>query len=237
MLKVDVINDAYSQLRISGLTTDPNPEELETALSRLESMMAEWSSRNICSHYNFEDQPDPNSITNLSLAYLQATSTNLATRLIPDFNITPSPVLLKQATQSLSGVSSLAARERLREVNYPVRQPRGSGSTLRYNRWQRFYRQPAEADNRCTTIYMKVGDINDFTEHFDDYLNKQEFIDTYTIDSSSGLTLSNDSNTETDVLYRIEAKNNTSGGYQTVSIEILTTNGRVTQRLVQFEVS
>ena len=64
-LKVNIISDAYSKLRISGLTVLPTPEDLELALSRLESMMAELDVRGISIGYNFEDNPDPNSLTNI----------------------------------------------------------------------------------------------------------------------------------------------------------------------------
>ncbi len=40
-LKVDILNDAYSKIRISGLTVTPTPPDLELSLNRLESMMSE----------------------------------------------------------------------------------------------------------------------------------------------------------------------------------------------------
>jgi len=46
-LKVDRLSAAYSKLRISGLTVDPNPSDLELALNELENMMAELASRGI----------------------------------------------------------------------------------------------------------------------------------------------------------------------------------------------
>ena len=62
--KADRINSAYSKLRISGLTVDPSPEDLSLALMTFENMMSELEmGRNICMDYNFEVDPDPNSIT------------------------------------------------------------------------------------------------------------------------------------------------------------------------------
>jgi hypothetical protein len=71
--KVDLISGAYSKLRISGLTVQPTPEDLELALTRLENTMAEIEgARNICLGYNFEDQPDPNSVSNIPIGRITA---------------------------------------------------------------------------------------------------------------------------------------------------------------------
>ena len=59
-LKVDLVNRAYDWLRISGLTSNPLPEEVAIALDIQENMMYEFQSRNICSSWVFEECPDPN---------------------------------------------------------------------------------------------------------------------------------------------------------------------------------
>lgn len=239
MDKIDVINDSYSQLRISGLTVDPGPEELELALNRLEDMAAEWETRNICTGYNFEDTPDPNSTTNIIRGYKYAYSTNLSVRLIADFNKQVPAELMKQATQSLSNLSARTAV--VRQVQAPRRQARGSGSTLRYNRWNRFYRPVIEAPISCATNQMDIGDINDFIEHFDAYLDDGEVISSFTISADLGLTIVSSSLTSPDVDYRIEAvggdAGNNRGGVYVVFIEVTTDAGRVEQRQVQFNLT
>lgn len=240
--KIDAITDAYSQLRISGLTAIPTPSDLELALSRLESMAAEWAERNICSQYNFEETPDPNSDSGVRLAYKQAFSTNLALRLTPDFGKVPDPVLASQASQSLSNLSGRAAMDRVRGVQYPNRQPMGSGNTLRYNRWNRFYQTGASAPNSCKTVQMHIGDINDFVEHFDAYLKQDdvELISSVDFSADSGLTILSSSFTDTDVNYQIRAdgsSGSTSNEVQQLVIIVTTDAGRVTTRVVQFELS
>jgi len=236
--KVDIINKAYSQLRISGLTVQPTPEDLEIALDRLESMAAEWDSRNIKTGYMFEDEPDPNTLAGVKRAYWQAFETNLATRLIPDFNKEAHPMLFKQAASSLSSLSGRVMLERLQEVQYPRRMARGSGNTLRYNRWARFYRNVFSTINQAATISMFIGDINDFVEHFDAYLRDGESIDTYSIQVDSGLKLVSDSNDDFNVYYRIEAEspsNKEADQGAIVTIVITTTEGRVETRQTLFE--
>jgi hypothetical protein len=239
-LKSDVISDAYSQMRISGLTVNPSSQDLELALMRMENMFAEFAARNVCTGYNAEDEPDPNSVTNLPAYAKQMAATNLATRLIPDFNKVVPMQLMALASGSYSTVSAVAQKEILNQVSYPRRMPRGSGSTLRYNRWQRFYRNAPNAPAECATNNMSGGDVNDFIEHFDAYLAKDEFISTFTIEATDDLTIASSSNSNQDVLYRVEAANQSttsSTGYQSVEIVITTDSGRVEKRLVNFQLT
>jgi hypothetical protein len=234
--KIDAINGAYSQLRISGLTSHPTPEELETALDRLEAMAAEWEGSGICAGYNFEDLPDPNSNTNVGRQFKQAFETNLALRLSPDFGIQLLPSLATQAASSLSNLATLSGANRLNQVVYPDRMARGSGNTLRYNRWRRFYRQTNPV-NSCTTNTLYIGDINNYVEHFDAYLDtdNNEVIDSFTIDASSGISIESSSNDDADVNYTVKATGANSSTCQ-VTIIMVTDLGRETTRIINFEV-
>ena len=92
--KGDLINGAYSRMRISGLTSQPTPEDISIALRRLESQAARWEGKTICAGYKFEDVPDVNSPSGIKLAYVDAFESNLAMRLLTDFG--------KQASQELA---------------------------------------------------------------------------------------------------------------------------------------
>ena len=235
--KVEIIIDAYSQLRISGITVQPTPEDLEVALMRLENMMAEWQTR-VCVGYNFEDNPDPNTEINVKRAFWHCLATNLAVRLIPDFNKAVPQVLMLQAGSSYSAMSGSIALDRLNQVPYPTRMPRGSGNTLRYNRWSRFYRLSDTNTNTCAVEQMFIGDVNDFTEHFDAYLADGETIASYSITSDSGLDIVSSSNTDNDVMYRIQASNpssESSGNVRQLTIIATTSEGRIDTRYTIFQ--
>lgn len=242
--KVDFIKDAYSQLRISGITVEPTPDDLELALMRLEAMAAQWEGRNICANYNFEDQPDPNSETNVDRKFAQAFSTNLALRLVPDFGKTPSQVLASQASASLSYISSATALNPLNEVPYPSRQPVGSGNSLRYYRWWRFYHQFEGAPNNCDTNLMTVGDVNDYVETYDTYLQDNEYIASYAMTVSPGLELMEDETDGNKITYRIKAVSDAQGNdqqrftnTQQVTIATKTNEDRVLTRFVYFKIT
>jgi hypothetical protein len=236
--KVDVIKDAYSKIRISGLTVNPTPEDLELALTRYENMMAEWFSRNIVIGYNFEEEPNPNSFNNVSRSYQDAMASCLALKCAPDFGKDIPPLLLSQAASGLSNISGRVAIDRLNQVQYPTRQARGSGNTLRYNRWARFYRVWNAGSNNAAKQTMFIGDVDDFTEHFDAYLKFNETIASYSIVTDPGLILVSDSNDDENVYYRIQASQPTDDNQtlaQLVTIIATTTNGRVETRQILFE--
>lgn len=235
--KVDRINSAYSQLRISGLTVQPSPEDMVTALDRLENMMAEWESRNVCLNYIFEAEPDPNSLTGVDRAFYQAIDTNLAIRLVPDFNKDVSPVLFQQASQSYSNASARVASDNARQVRYPHRMPRGSANTLRFNRWQRFYREENLPPNECATNIIVIGDVNDYFESFESYLRAGESIQSFVISADPGLVVVSSAIAGDRVNYRIRAEDNsTEGPWQQVKIVATISSGRVETRLINFEV-
>lgn len=236
--KVDIILGAYSQLRISGLTRTPTPEDLETALCRLENMAAEWDSRTISVGYNFEDEPDPNSDSGVIRGYRHAFETNLAVRLIPDFNKAPPGALVAQANQSLSNLSARAAMERIRGVQYSNRQPTGSGNRFRAARWARFYTKPFRAPQTSVTRRLFIGDINDYTEHFGSFLRDPEEVVSYSIVADPGIRIISDSLDSPDVHYRVEAENPTGinkGRVAQVTIIATTDTGRIDTRRLYFE--
>ncbi len=233
--KVDFIRDAFSQLRISGITVEPTPDDLELALMRLENMAHQWFARNICTSYNFEDTPDPNTETGVPRKYSQAFATNLAVRLIPDFNKQVPLVLQTQASASLSFASTQSGIDRLNEVPYPDRQPIGSGNARWYGRWYRFYRQSDLAPNSCATNRMVSNDIQDYVEDYTDYLIENEYIESFAITTDPKLDLLFSETDGEQVKYRIQAGDAT--GKQQVTISVRTNQDRVTTRFIFFELT
>lgn len=231
LFKIDLINDAYSQLRISGITVNPSAEDLQLALGRLEDIAAELRSRNIDGGYQFEDNPDPNSVAGVAREYKQAYATLLAIRLVPDFNKAVPPQL--QAAAS-AAVDNLAGNEiNVREMSYPTRHPIGSGNRRIRGGSRRYYAGEAQAPAKDTTNSMIKGNINNYSESFAVYLKNTEIIQSYTMSADSGLSIIASSNTDTAVDYQVQAL---APGPQKVIIVATTDQGRVENRLVWFSV-
>lgn len=231
--KIETVNKAFQILRISGLTVKAVPEENDIALDELEGMMNEFQARNICSSYNFEDEPLPNSDGNIELAYQKAVEYNLAVRLSTYFGREPTQSMMRTAVASLSTWSSSSAKDRISQIRYPNRQPTGSGQSFRVNNWRRYYRQESPAPNECATNSLKVDEINNFEYDFSQYLN-DETIASYTTKVDSGLNLLSNAVQGSKVVMSVKG---VKVGAQSILITITTSTGRVNPETVWFQVS
>lgn len=243
-LKADCINNAYQEIRISGLTVQAGPEENKTALRKLEAMANEFEGRNVCVNYNFEDTPDLNSSAGIETKYRESFELCLAVRLLSIFGKGASDkvdqVLFTRESGSWTFLSGTTAP--IQRVQAPNRMPIGSGNERYGLRLSRFYKPTYTADPGCSTKKMIIGEINDYVEHFDSKMVNNELLASYTIESNDGLTILSDSISSSyyDINYRIQAIGDTSdnptGLYQ-IKIVATTDNNRVITRLITFELT
>jgi hypothetical protein len=232
LLNSEQILRAYSSLRISGLTSNPNNEEMELGFNELIDMMAEFNSRNICTKYIFQDEPDINAESGIATAFNNALQKCLAVRLAPFFGKEVSQLLLRQASQ---GSSNWAARtSKVNQIQPSRRQARGSGNTFRFSNWTRFYRAGNPAPISCSTFDLKVDAIDFFGVDFSRYLLEGATIDSYTIENTNGIEIINNVQ-DVDVI-NLEVKG-ISAGYQTATITITTSTGRVNPELINFNIT
>lgn len=233
ILKGDLINDAYSRMRISGLTVNPSPEDVSIALMRLENMAAEWEERNICISYNFEDygNADPNTNSNIPRWAAEAVAANLAIRLLPDFGKDITPSLMSMANQSLGFVVARTAK--VRQTNYPNRMPLGSGNSRVY-RYQRYYKAAEQAPQDCDTIQMVIDQIEDYSFDWTSSLEDGDSVASYTIESTRGVDILADTLAGNVVSFQLKA---VSAGYAKVTIKITTTDGKADSVVVAVNVS
>ena len=221
--KGDHVNDALQKLRIGGLTTNPEPEEISDCLLVLEDMMSELDSRNICTSFQFEDDPDPSTESGIDPAYNNAVAYNLAMRMLDYFGKEATATLARQATQSMSNWSARAAK--VRQINAPRRQPRGSGNNFRWPVWSRYYRDEASAPISCDTQQIKQGQVENYGINLDGYLSDGETISSYTYEASAGLTVTQEVLTDDLWAYTVQA-GDTATDYQAVNLSVVTSDGR-----------
>lgn len=232
--KADFINKAYSRARISGLTVTPSPEDIELALDRLENMAAEWEEHNIRTGYNFEDNPDVNSVHNVPRKYWNAYQSHLAGKVLSDFGKQPTQTLIMEMNGTWSFLCASTACPQA--VQPPSRMPVGSGNSRKYGQWNRFYGDSDRPREPVNTLY--IGEINNYVEHFDSYLAFSETVASFTISADTGLTVVSSSLSSPDVSYQIKAADTGVDGdsYLRVKIVATTSTGRVETRFIQFEV-
>jgi len=239
-LKVDRINSAYSKLRISGITVNPTSANNKLALGKLEALMAELFTKNVCLGYNIEDKPDLNTKSGINKGFYESVDSVLAFRLMPDFGkgFKPDPSLISQAKDGSSHL--FAATANPNETQYPSRMPIGSGNSLYKNR--KFYYPQAQAPDSCLTNDIAYdpdnANINDYVEHFDSYLKNSEVISSFTIEADTGLTIISSSISDDDIIYRIRADGTDSGvSVLQVKIVVTTDDSRVITRVIDFQLT
>ena len=233
--KGGIINDAYSRLRISGLTVDPTPEDMEIALSRLENMMSTLEARDIRLNYRFEELPDPATEHGVVSAHYDMMATNLATRLAPDFGKPVSNELARSAASSMSDTHSITAANNVRRTEYPNRQPLGSGNRRNY-RYLRFNRPQPQAPLYSDVLVKDT--VSDFEESYEAYLDSGETITSFEIKTDNGLTLVSSTNNDPLINYRLRAESSSSftREFLQLSITVTTSTGRIDQRVKDFKI-
>ena len=238
LLKSDIINYAYSELRISGLTINPGPEDTALALRKLELLAHEYIARNIDIGYFFENVPDTGSPSGILPQYANSFAVCLAERLVTDFGkgMTPDPILMRAYSAATSFLASNTAH--INPATPSSRMPRGSGNTRRFPISSNFNRPVELAPNNATTINMWINEINDYEENFQSSLRDVDDIDSYTIEADSGLTIISDSLNSPIISYRVKATgtDTASSAFQRVKIIATTNTDKVVIRYINFNI-
>jgi hypothetical protein len=225
--KIDIINKAYARMRISGLTVEPTPEDTALALDRLESMAASWASRYDID-YDFEEVPQSTTPHMIPRRHWAAFETCLAMELIPDFGKEVPQQLARLANAAYSRLT--ADYHRTKIVQYPQRQPLGSGTARKFYRYTTFYKTSTQPLAGAYAAY--TNDINDFEENFSDYLEYGEDISSYVLTADSKLTVLSESLATPVVSYQLRFDE--ASELEEVIITITTSTGRKETRKKQF---
>lgn len=235
--KAQIISEAYVELRISGLTVTPSPEDQIIALSRLESMMADlFGQYNFDIGYNFEEEPDVNSESGIPFRYKNMAVLSLAVRLIAAFNKTVPMSLQAQAASALSAALGSVSAANLREIQPPRRMPAGSGNRLQNQFFSRFMSPVALPPNTSYTNRILVGETFTYAESFSAWL-RGETISSYAIVADPRLTIVTSANADPEITYTITATNAEPGyPWQQAKITVTSSGGRVDIRIINFEV-
>ena len=127
--KRQFINKALSKIGLANYAFDMQPEQLQSALSDLDGMMAEWNAKGIRLSYPLPGSPENSDIdaeTAVPDLAWQAVYYNLAIRIADDFGKTPSPSTRSTAKSSYNTV--LLASAMPPEMQFPDTLPAGAGN-------------------------------------------------------------------------------------------------------------
>jgi hypothetical protein len=127
--KQQFISAAFEEIGLASYVFDLQPEQLESALRRLDAMMADWNAKGIRLGYPLPSSPQDSSLSEETLvpdsAY-EAIICSLAIRLAPSFGKT---VMVETKTTAKQGYDILLQRATFPlEKQLPATTPAGAGN-------------------------------------------------------------------------------------------------------------
>lgn len=127
--KRQFVTQAFEEIGLAAYVFDLTPEQLESALRRLDTMLATWNAKGIRLGYPLPSSPQDSSLdeqTGVPDSANEAIYVNLAIRLAPSFGKTPSVDTKATAKATYDGLLSLAAMPM--EMQMPSSLPVGAGN-------------------------------------------------------------------------------------------------------------
>jgi hypothetical protein len=150
--KIDLVNRAYSKLRISGLTVSASPEEVTAALNRLDDFVLgiQWNIGYIQPEvYGESDSNDDSGLTN---DIVNAVTTLLAEQLAPDFGEKKISIVSSQLFQKMVSDANQTLSRKFVEIEgakFPTGLPIGIANEYPNNLNRSFFYEgdsPSEND-------------------------------------------------------------------------------------------
>lgn len=236
ILKIDIVLAAYQELRISGLTSSPNPEEITTAVRRLDSMILGWKNKNLCPSYirsvSYSDI-DPNQDSGINDVDMFAIVANLAKNLCAMFGKICHVQTMIDAKEGYDNLFSSIVPERESDPYMPKGTGRPFGNTFAHR--YKYQSNDKNAPDNCDTLDLVVGQTDFFSVDFNRYLLEDNVIDSFTIKDGQGVEVLDSQ--EDDGFINFKAKGLTTG-FSTIKITVTSTpSGRVLPKTINFNVT
>lgn len=127
--KRQFVTAAFEEIGLAAYVFDLLPEQLESAMRRMDAMMATWNGKGIRVGYPLPSSPQDSTLdqeTNVPDSANEAVITNTAVRIAPSYGKTVSPDTKSIARQAYEVLLSRAAMPQ--EVQFPSTLPRGAGN-------------------------------------------------------------------------------------------------------------
>jgi hypothetical protein len=148
--KREFINEAFDEIGLASYVFDLTADQLQSALRKLDAMMAKWNGRGIRISYPLPSTPSESSldaVSNVPDAANEAIYTNLGLALAPSYGKTVSPETKEKAHESFQILLSLATTPRV--MQFPGTLPLGAGNKAWVGNRGPFVKTP--------NIYIEAG--------------------------------------------------------------------------------
>ena len=128
--KRQFVEQAFEEIGLAAYVYDLTPEQLQSALYRLDSMLATWNSKGIRIGWALPSSPQSSDLgmdTLVTDIASEAIYTNLATRIAPSFGKVLSVDTIRNANLSYNALIAHAMTQPV-QLQYPGTLPSGSGN-------------------------------------------------------------------------------------------------------------
>lgn len=129
--KRQIVEKAFSELALAGYVFDLDPEELDDALTSLDTMMASWSALDVNCGYAFGTSPDDTDLdqdSGLPLIAVEAVYLGLAIKVAATKGKQLRPSTLSGARRAKDALLAWIARQQLRQQQFRTGLPAGAGN-------------------------------------------------------------------------------------------------------------
>jgi len=225
--KIQLINAAFSELKISGITSGPSNDDIELALEALEDMMRPLCDKYPTLGYNFEEVPDPNSSSGIPAWANNAIQLKLGDTIGAHYG---KGVDLKRLGGSMSHLSAKLAP--IPSYQNSSRMPAGRGNS----QWQTFtdFMPPYETAEPSSTV-LAIGDTRLISEDLSDYMRPGETLLSVVLSSDPQLVFSSLTTSGNTASFNIAANGVTGVNFRAI-LTITGTLGNVSKRVLFFTV-
>lgn len=129
--KQQIVEQAFDELALAGFTFDLDPGQLESALRRLDTMMAAWGAVGISLGYLLPANPDDSNLddeTGIPDSAVEAVYLNLAVKMAASRGKNLTTETKAAAKRGYDQLLGEAARRQARPTPMPNTMPRGAGN-------------------------------------------------------------------------------------------------------------
>lgn len=128
--KRELILQAFDEIGLASYVFDLTTDQLQSALRRLDAMMAGWETNSIRVNYNLPSTPSASNIdddSGLPDAAIEAVYLNLALRIAPSYGKAVSPETKQFADMAYNNLANQCIPP-VPELQFPHTMPRGAGN-------------------------------------------------------------------------------------------------------------
>jgi hypothetical protein len=129
--KRQLVEQAFDELALAGYSFDLTPEEMQSALRRLDAMLGTWAAQGIQVGYVFGSTPDDSDLdqdSGLPLTAVEAVYLGLAIRTAASKGKTLAPSTTRVAKMAYDSLLAKLEGDILQQQQYRSQMPKGAGN-------------------------------------------------------------------------------------------------------------